>query len=296
MTWCARRKKGESGVATIVDSIPSIKQLRPRISPRRYTGELVSLELSNMVASGPQTAEQLRAFLNSTPSSVSTPLALQQALQAVQDLASHPQGPYQRSRSIPNFDQDSFSPLLHEPSSEPPVSSSNPSATSSPTPALDWLHTALTDEFKAAQVIEILQSERDDADIQESLLNVWGFEGIEDMGEAVRRRREIVAEASWLSAESAQHDTDNTNREPTSQLSAHARDYTPGASLQFATQEEVQAMKHARKLMKKEKGKARADGEYYDEPDVEEWLRRREESLAKGPGALISGKRVSYCL
>jgi len=136
-----------------------------------------------------------------------------------------------------------------------------------------------------------LQSERDDADIQESLLNVWGFEGIEDMGEAVRKRSQIVEEAGRAATE-VNH-REETNGEAPSQLSAHARDYTPGAQLKFATQEEVQAMKQARKMIKKEKGKARADGEFYDEPDVEEWLRRREEDLARGPGALISGKRVS---
>ncbi|GAA5961591.1 hypothetical protein JCM3765_002639 [Sporobolomyces pararoseus] len=241
-----------------------------------------------MVASVPQTAEQLRSFLRSTPSSISSTSALQQALQAVEDLAPHSQGFYQRPQSISNFDLDPFSPLLHQTSS----SDSHPSSSSPAASALSWLRQALPDEYKYAQVIEILQSERDDADIQESLLNVWGFDGIEDMGEAVRRRSEIVEEASRVSTDSdPRGEPLPSNGVALSQLSANARDYTPGAQLKFATQEEVQAMKYARKMMKKEKGKARADGEFYDEPDVEEWLKRREEDLARGPGALISGKR-----
>lgn len=243
-----------------------------------------------MVASVPQTAEQLRSFLLSTPSSIPSTSALQQALQAVQDLAPHSQGFYQRPKSISNFDLDPFSPLLHQTSSS---SDSQPSSSPPTASTLSWLRQVLPDEFKYAQVIEILQSERDDADIQESLLNVWGFEGIEDMGEAVRRRSEIVKEAGQVSMESDhQGETISSNGAAPSQLSANARDYTPGAQLKFATQEEVQAMKHARKMMRKEKGKARADGEFYDEPDVEEWLKRREEDLARGPGALVSGKRV----
>ncbi|GAA5976618.1 hypothetical protein JCM5350_006700 [Sporobolomyces pararoseus] len=242
-----------------------------------------------MVASVPQTAEQLRSFLRSTPSSIPSTSALQQALQAVQDLAPHSQGFYQRPQSISNFDLDPFSPLLHQTSSS---SDSQPSSSPPTASTISWLRQVLPDEFKYAQVIEILQSERDDADIQESLLHVWGFEGIEDMGEAVRKRSEIVKEAGQVSMESDhQGETISSNGVASSQLSANARDYTPGAQLKFATQEEVQAMKHARKMMRKEKGKARADGEFYDEPDVEEWLKRREEDLARGPGALVSGKR-----
>ncbi|GAA5908844.1 uncharacterized protein JCM6883_004186 [Sporobolomyces salmoneus] len=242
----------------------------------------------------PQTADQLRSFLRSTPSSVSSSSALQQALQAVQDLAPHSQGYSEPPASIPTLDLDPFSPLLHQTSSDSPSAPSRPSNPALTSPALTWLHTVLPDEYKAQQVVEILQSQRDDAEIQESLLNVWGFEGIEDMGEAVRRRSEIVEEAGR--AHEAEHHDGATasNGEPSSaQLSAQARDYTPGAQLQFATQEEVQAMKQARKMIKKEKGKARADGESYDEPDVEEWLRRREEDLQRGPGALISGKRAA---
>ncbi|GAA5924697.1 uncharacterized protein JCM15063_005710 [Sporobolomyces koalae] len=236
------------------------------------------------------TAEQLRSFLRSTPSSVSTPLALQQALQAVQDLAvASNSNAYVPPVSIPDFDQDPFSSLLRPSlqTTSPVASTSNSASTGA---ALAWLHRALPDEYKANQVLEILQSERDDADIQESLLNVWGFEGIEDMGEAVRRRTEIVHEAAGHKVEPS-NATQAPDAPSASSLSAHARDYTPGAQLQFATQEEVQAMKLARKMIKKERGKARAEGDSYDEPDVEEWLRRREEDLARGPGDLVSGKR-----
>jgi len=231
-----------------------------------------------------ETAEQLLSFVRSplNPSTSSTASSLQQALQATS---------FQPPASIPNFDLDPFSPLLRQTSSS---DSHPPNQSSTSDSALAWLHKSLPDEFKANQVIEILQSGRDDAEIQESLLNVWGFEGIEDIGEAVRRRIEIVEE---VKRESEAYTTqppsrDEPNGGGTSHLSAQARDYTPGAQLKFATQEEVQAMKQARKIMKREKGKARADGEDYDEPDVEEWLRRREETLAKGPGALVSGKRV----
>ena len=263
-----------------------------RIQLRVHNSKL-SRKLHEMVASAPHTAEQLCAFLRSTPSSVSSTSDLQRALQAVRDLAPHSQRAYHEPVAIPNLDLDPFSPLLDQKSSGP-----SPSRNSTDTPrdsALTWLHTALPDSYKAAQVIEILESQRDDAEIQESLLNVWGFEGIEDLGEAVRRRSEIVEAVRRAADEPAERpDSTASNGGPSlSQLSAHARDYTPGAQLKFATQDEVQAMKQARKMMKKDKGKGRSDLDYGDEPDVEEWLRRREEDLARGPGALVSGKRVS---
>lgn len=241
-----------------------------------------------------QTAEQLLSFVRSPPNSStsSTASSLQQALQAIQDLAPQSSTSFQAPAPIHNFDLDPFSPLLRQSSSS---DSHPPNQSTTSDSALAWLHKSLPDEFKANQVIDILQSGRDDAEIQESLLNVWGFEGIEDIGEAVKRRTEIVEEVKRESeAFTTQPPSkDEPNGGGTSHLSAQSRDYTPGAQLKFATQEEVQAMKQARKMMKREKGKARADGEDYDEPDVEEWLRKREETLAKGPGALVSGKRVS---
>lgn len=193
-----------------------------------------------------------------------------------------------------SFDGDPLPSLLSRPSTSSPSSSTPSPATDSP---LAWLSTSLQyDDLRISHAVEVLKSSRSDAEIQEELLEIWGFDGIEDMGQAVRRRREIVAETGDFSglhhsSSSAPAGVDGANGH--SQFSAAARDYTPSSSLSFATAEEVQAAKLARKQMKREKGKGRPDGGYDgDEPDVEEWMRRREEELQRGPGALVSGKRV----
>ncbi|GAA5891840.1 hypothetical protein JCM5296_003246 [Sporobolomyces johnsonii] len=240
------------------------------------------------------TPDGLLAFLRSaTPtssSSASDLASLQQAIAAVQAALPSSVSPasLQPPAPIPQFDLDPFSTLLAQPS----TSSSSPSSSSS---ALAWLHKSLPDPTKATQALDILQSSRNDGEIQEALLDVWGFEGIEDVGEAVRRRAEIVEAASAGPADglTSRDERPSHHESEPSQHSAQARDYTPSAQLKFATAEEVQAAKQARKMLKKEKGKGRTEGDsgYHGEPDVEEWLRNREAELARGPGALVSGRR-----
>ncbi|GAA5949316.1 hypothetical protein JCM21900_005602 [Sporobolomyces salmonicolor] len=238
----------------------------------------------------------LRAASPPSASSASDVASLQQAIVDVQAALPSSVSPasLQTPALIPQFDLDPFSSLLAQPSSSSSslAASSGPSFSSS---ALAWLQESLPDPTKAARALDILQSSRNDGEIQEALLDVWGFEGIEDIGEAIRRRGEIIAAASAAPADGhTQRDgrPSHPESEP-SQLSAQARDYTPSAQLKFATAEEVQAAKQARKMLKKEKGKGRAEGDsgYHGEPDVEEWLRNREAELARGPGALVSGRR-----
>ncbi|GAA5829196.1 hypothetical protein JCM11251_004156 [Rhodosporidiobolus azoricus] len=244
-------------------------------------------------------SESILSFLRTTlssPSGVTGSSDLDLALRAVQQ-SLPPNTPIslaQLPRPPTAFDSDPLPSLLSRPS---PSTSSAQSAGPSfrgESSALAWLHSALPDPSQAAHALEVLQSPRSDAEIQDDLLDIWGFQGIDAMSEAVRRRSEIRAEASaghstpFEAGSSAALDALGG-----SSLSAQARDYTPGAQLTFATAEEVQAAKHARKMMKREmKGKGRAeDGFDGDVPDVQEWLRIREEQLARGPGALVSGRR-----
>ncbi|BGP22414.1 DNA/RNA helicase, DEAD/DEAH boxtype [Rhodotorula toruloides] len=242
-------------------------------------------------------------FLRRATSSPANPLSLNSALALVKNglppntSLSIAQAP----PAMPDLDADPLPSLLD--SFAPVASTSTALLTSSPaasTGALVWLKTSLCDDVRVAHVIEVLQSGSSDAEIQGELLDIWGFEGIEDVGEAVRRRAEIVAEAAADggklrmngSAHEPLHHADSHPSHPSSILSAHARDYTPGSQVSFATAEEVQAAKLAKKAHKRDKGKERADGNGMDgSPDVQEWLIIREEQLAHGPGALVSGRR-----
>jgi hypothetical protein len=193
-----------------------------------------------------------------------------------------------------SFDSDRLPSLLSRPSTSSTSSSASPSSRAQDS-ALAWLSSSLShDDLRISHAVEVLKSSRSDAEIQEELLEIFGFEGIEQLGKAVRRRREIAEEAGSSSRLHTPFSSGD-GASGSSHLSAAARDYTPSSSLSFATAEDVQAAKLARKQMKREKGKGRADGGYDDdEPDVQEWMRRREEELQRGPGALVSGKRVRF--
>ncbi|GAA5868240.1 hypothetical protein JCM8547_002290 [Rhodosporidiobolus lusitaniae] len=241
----------------------------------------------------------LRSASSSSSSSVTALPDLDLALRAVQQtlpqntLISLAQAP----SPLPQFDNDPLPSLLSRPSTSSSSSAqAGPSSSSSTSNgALAWLRSSLPDPALAQSALAVLLSPRTDAEIQEELLEIWGFDGIEQMGEAVRRRGEIAAKASSSSSNGVQdHPSSFFARDPhASHLDAQARDYTPGTQLKFATAEEVQAAKQARKAMKRDKGKGRGyngyDGE--DVPDVQEWMRIREEQLARGPGALVSGRR-----
>ena len=250
-----------------------------------------------MASLAPDPAAQalFTALASSTSSSRPDPRRVNDALQLVRNLLppNAPLSVAQAPAPLANLDRDPLPSLLSPPtpstsssSSAPPASPSN---TGTSTSALAWLHSSLKDHDRAAFALEVLSSPRSDAEIQDDLLDIWGFDGLDDIAEAVRRRADIAAEAGAL----AEH-AERRSAEAAAHLSSsapHARDYVPGSQLTFATAEEVQAAKQARKAAKRDKGKGRADGAD-GEPDVEEWLRIREEQLARGPGALVSGKRV----
>ncbi|GAA5928999.1 hypothetical protein JCM3775_006708 [Rhodotorula graminis] len=234
------------------------------------------------------------ALASSSSSTSSSRHGVDEALKLVRDLLppNAPLSVAQAPAPLANLDRDPLPTLLSPPtpstSAAPPASHSSTSPSTS-TSAVAWLHSSLKDHDRAAFALEVLQSARSDAEIQDDLLDIWGFDGLDDIAEAVKRRADIVAEAGAL----AEH-VERRSAEQSAHLSSapHARDYVPGSQLTFATAEEVQAAKQARKAAKRDKGKGRADGAD-GEPDVEEWLRIREEQLARGPGALVSGKRAA---
>lgn len=80
-----------------------------------------------------------------------------------------------------------------------------------------------------------------------------------------------------------------SNQSQQQQQQPHIR--TPQAQITFQTSAEISAAKKARKANKHyHRAGGVRDGE---EVDLEEWERIREESLARGPGELVSGNRVS---
>jgi antiviral helicase SLH1 len=161
---------------------------------------------------------------------------------------------------------------------------------------LEWLQSTLSPSF-ASQALQILQSPSSDSDIASSLLELYGYEGISKVGEAVTRRLEICSSARELSVgptephgELDYGSTEQPARGVPPHLVRAGGGRTPQAQIVFKSTEELKAAKRARKAGRGQKGKGR---EQEEEFDLEEWERIREESLARGPGALVSGKRVS---
>lgn len=190
------------------------------------------------------------------------------------------------------IDTDPYSTLLHP----PPLPSTSKAVLVS---GLAWLRLSLSPAL-ADEALAILQSPSSDADIAGSLLELWGYEGIEQVGEAVARRSELVAAAAV--PEGAREVSQPTTEpsydcapEPAvpRQLPPHLmeakRGHTPQAQLTFKTAADIAAAKREKKAARNGKGKEREEVEV----DLEEWERIREESLAVGPGALVSGKHVS---
>lgn len=162
------------------------------------------------------------------------------------------------------------------------------------------------------EILSILTSPSEDDEIASSLLEVWGYEEFDNVGESIRRRKEIVEsfeeeedEVILSSKKSNQVQSNGTNHRSTNSDNHHRPSApigasgggggtrTPQAQIVFQTSADIAAAKRARKLNRHQKGKGR-EGEYDDEGevDLEEWERLREESLALGPGALVSGNRV----
>lgn len=158
------------------------------------------------------------------------------------------------------------------------------------------------------QILEILKSPSGDDDIANSLLEIWGYEEFDNVGESIRRRNEIISseeleieeiEDDVVSSNQLNGQTSSSNHRSNyrpsvqSSLVASGASRTPQAQIVFQTSAEIQAMKKARKLGRHNKGKGRDEDQDGNEVDLEEWERIREESLALGPGNLVSGNRVS---
>lgn len=147
---------------------------------------------------------------------------------------------------------------------------------------LEWLHSSLS-EHAVGRVVEILRSPSSDDDIAESLLEIWGFEGIESVSLAMQRRREIIQEVESFGAVGG-----GASREAILETN---RNYVPSAQISFKTSEEIEFQKRNRKSHKNGKGKQKEEDS--EEIDLEEWQRIRNEQLSIGPGPLWTGKKVS---
>ncbi|GAA5954365.1 hypothetical protein JCM8115_004564 [Rhodotorula mucilaginosa] len=241
-----------------------------------------------------QFLSQLHAATSSSSSANET---LQAALAQVQAVLppNTPLSIAQAPRPPPDFDQDPLPSLLAGSTSTLKTAADGQRQEGAGhQDATGWLQSVLHEDYRVAHALEVLKSSRSDAEIQDDLLDVFGFDAIEDMAEAVRRRAEFQqARAPASHAENGFSVTNGHHRENAapSQLSAHARDYTPGSQLTFASAEEIQAAKAAKKAMRRDKGKGRANGDMDDEPDVEAWLRRREQQLSHGPSDPLTGLR-----
>ncbi|KAM0749869.1 Sec63-domain-containing protein [Meredithblackwellia eburnea MCA 4105] len=219
------------------------------------------------------------------------------ALSLVQSLGPSLQLPLPELES--SFDNDPAPSLLKASASSPLASSST-----QPPSALSWLKSVLSADL-VPSAIKVLQGPTSDDDVGGSLLELFGYDGIENVQEAVGRRKQIVQEAEHEEPEDAvamvvdedrpqMHRPTNHFYEESAFHSATARSGTmhvPQAQVTFQTAEEIAAAKRARKAARhKGKGKDDEEGEYMD---LEAWERIREEELARGPGALVSGKRAA---
>lgn len=127
-------------------------------------------------------------------------------------------------------------------------------------------------------------------------MELWGYEGIEKVGEAVSKRGEIGTEVAEeerkasVPVEPTYNSKSGTKRAPTTTTGGR-RDHTPSSQITFRTPEELAEQKRFRKAAR-HKGKFREEEEDM-ELDLEDLERIREEALRRGPGPLVSGKRVS---
>ena len=190
------------------------------------------------------------------------------------------------------IDVDSPLPLLHARKRNPVASNSS----LDPINSIAWLYSSLSHDH-ASQALAILQSPSSDEDIAGTLLEIWGYDGFEQVCEAVARRGEIIRDSQLRNEEAiATRAAHQTNRNQFQQQSVELKGgYTPQAQVVFQTAAEIAAAKRAKKLLKgggKGKGKV---GER-DEIDLEEWERIREESLAQGPERFTAGSRVRILL
>lgn len=188
-----------------------------------------------------------------------------------------------------DIDSDPAPSLLH-PRAVPSAAAATPSA-------LEWLHASLASNL-VQPALDILQSPSSDADIAESLLELYGFEGFDSVAEAIKRRAAIIEAASSFSSAPAQplpQPPPHHHHHAPPHLAAPPRERTPQSQITFQTAEELVAAKKAKKAQQRLHRHQRGgrDDEDSEDLDLEEWERIRNDSLAQGPGPLISGNRVS---
>jgi len=196
------------------------------------------------------------------------------------------------STSRVTLDHDPRSSLLDSSASQ--TLQDSPSASSA---GIDWLRSALAPHL-VDQALAILCSPKDDNDAAASLWELWGDDGLDHVAEAIARRADILNSSAtataglnpnshaFTPAPSGQHGT------PPHFSTDQQRDlHVPGSQVVYQTAEDVATAKRARKMANRGKGKGRGDDQ--DEVDLEEWDRIRQQQLAQGPGALVSGNRVS---
>lgn len=188
-----------------------------------------------------------------------------------------------------------------QPNGHPPASTSSA--------GIDWLRASLPAPL-VDQALAILRSPKDDNDAAAALWELWGDDGLDHVAEAIARRADILNSSALdhnspaggpggagLNAHSASfappgaNGGGSYNQPPHMGAEGYQRDHVPGSQVVYQTAEEVAAAKRARKGGQRGKGKGR--GDEHDEVDLEEWDRIRQQQLAQGPGALVSGNRVS---
>jgi antiviral helicase SLH1 len=159
--------------------------------------------------------------------------------------------------------------------------------------AIDWLISSLPSPTLVSQVLEILRSPSSNDDIAESLLELYGYDRIDSVGEAVRRRGQIIRED--LPTPLPSHLIPSSSSSSSSSSGTILQHRTLQAQVTFQTAAELMAIKKAKKANRaRGRGKDDRGGEEENEIDLEEWERIREESLAAGPGELFSSNRVEF--
>jgi antiviral helicase SLH1 len=231
--------------------------------------------------------DTLTTFLSALQAAHSPPTA--DALQAAIHLALSAQTsprPSPPPSSALVLDSEPYRSLLDAPvpSSTSPSKSSSAQTQTRSTTSLAWLRASLAPAL-VSQALDILKSPSSDADIAESLLELWGYEGIDKVGEAVQRRSEIVSATTLPPPPLLHASAPPPQRPPTS-----TRDRTPQAQVTFQTSADIAAAKRAKKAtQRQQKGKGRDEYDEDGEIDLDDWERIRMESLAVGP---VSSMRV----
>lgn len=177
---------------------------------------------------------------------------------------------------------------------------SQPSRSTAAPRATDWLHANLPAELVESALAIVLRSTETADRIAENLLELYGFERVELVGETMNRRSQLIAEHEAAHKKSATSRDDFSSRPhtplPVPVPPPPPRDHLPQAQVTFQTAAELAAAKKAKKTMQRHlhKGRhGRGDGEDggLDETALEEWERIRMEQLAQGPGPMVSGER-----